>query len=155
VTGIRPVLFLDIDRVLSPIHDTSTWSDYTTIASPYGDVPVSPRLLGVVGALPADIVYVTDWGDDAHIFDRFLGRDDTTVAARIERDHWWKTAAVAAYLSAHPGTRAFIHVDDHLDDDRIADLHRIAAGRPHQPVVPEDGLTEANLDQMRAFLDSV
>ncbi len=147
-----PVLFLDIDRVLSPIHDTSAWSDYVTAGSPYGDVPVSPRLLAAVGALPVHIVYVTDWGADASLFDRFLGRDDTEVAARVPGDGWWKTHAVAHYLAGHANVGAFIHADDHLDEERVADLDRIAEGRPHLTVIPDDGLTRAHIEAMQAFL---
>lgn len=152
MTSIRPVLFLDIDRTLLPIRNTSAWPDYTTIESPYGFVPMSPRLLSAIGGLPAHIVYVTDWGADAKMFDQHLGRDDTEVAARAVGDSWWKTQAIADYLHAHPEVDAFIHADDHLTTDRIRTLRRIAGERDHLTVVPKDGFTPEHVTRIRNFL---
>ncbi|MGW8431575.1 HAD domain-containing protein [Curtobacterium citreum] len=147
------VLFLDIDRVLLPIHDTTAWPDYTTIDSPYGDVPMSPRLLAAVGALPARIVYITDWQDNAKLLDVHLGRTDSEVVHRTSGDGWWKTRAVADYLAAHPDVGAVIHADDHLSiDDRENDLTHVAAHRPHLAVISEDGLTPEHVAVMEAFL---
>lgn len=152
---MRPVLFLDIDRTLLPIHNATAWPDYQDIESPYGDVPMSPRLLTAVGMLPAHVVYVTDWQENAKLLDVHLGRTDTEVAPRTIGDGWWKTHAIADYLAAHPDVPAFIHADDHLDDDRIADLDRIAAGRPHLTVIPDDGLTPAHIKTMETFLTAL
>lgn len=149
------VLFLDVDRTLLPIHDTSAWPDYTTISSPYGDVPMSPRLLSAVGALPTRIVYVTDWGADAQLLDRHLGRTDTEVADRVNGDGWWKTHAIAAYLNTHPSVTAVVHADDHLTDERTADLTRIAAGRPLLTVTPVDGLTPTGIRAIQEFLTTL
>jgi len=148
----RAALFLDIDRVLLPIEDTSAWPDYTVIDSPCGTVPMSPRLLAAVGALPARIVYVTDWQADAKLLDVHLNRTDTEVAARQVVDGWWKTRAIADYLASHPDVGTFIHADDHLHEERLEDLDRIAAGRPHLGVVPADGLTPADIAAMQRFL---
>ncbi|WIE81200.1 HAD domain-containing protein [Curtobacterium sp. MCSS17_016] len=148
----RAVLFLDIDRVLLPFQDTTAWPDYTVIDSPYGDVPMSPRLLAVVGALPARIVYVTDWQADAKLLDVHLGRADTEVAVRTAGNGWWKTRAIADYLTSNPDVKTFIHADDHLHEDRLADLDRIADSRPHLTVVPVDGLTPADVAVMQRFL---
>lgn len=114
---------------------------------------MSPRLLAAVGALPARIVYVTDWQENAKLLDVHLGRTGTEVVHRTAGDGWWKTRAVADYLAAHPTVGAVVHADDHLYiDDRESDLTHVAAHRPHLAVIPEDGLAPEHVAAMEAFL---
>lgn len=158
MTPPRPVLFLDIDRTLLPIHDTSTWDDYISLDSSFVGVPVpvSPRLLAAVGALPADIVYVTDWQERAHDWDALLGRRDTVFLERdLSMDGWWKLAAIDTWLTTHQGVTRFVHADDHLATDNrpelLADIAR-THGCSHLAIIPEDGLTPEDMREMKEFL---
>ncbi|WIB65312.1 hypothetical protein [Curtobacterium sp. MCBD17_040] len=147
------VLFLDIDRTLSPIADLTAWPEYSAVPSPFGDVFVASALAEALGSLPAHIVYVTDW-DDPHIFDAVIGRTDTETGVRGPSDSWWKVDCIDRWLSAHRSVVRFVHADAHLNENRRATLARIAQrhGCEHLAVTPTDGLTPDHLDHIIGFL---
>lgn len=160
VGGVRTVVFLDVDRVLSPIHETAAWADMVRVDdAPFPNVHVSPGLLGRLGALDAVLVFVTDWQDAAVLFERFLGRQ-VPYLPWVESAGWWKHDAIVSFLGSHPEVTRVVVADDHLtrryDDGSNNAARLIAAIDPAVQVLlvaPEDGLTADELAGIEAFVN--
>ncbi|AZZ54922.1 type IV secretory system conjugative DNA transfer family protein [Rathayibacter iranicus] len=159
------VLFLDVDRTVSPIVRSDDWHDFRTIADvPGGAAWISDTMLGRLGDLPATVVWLSDWEAEAGpALNEPLGQPAHSLT-RNDADEdlgWWKVGAVARFLREHPQVTSFAVADDHLgtlDDlgisrgDLIADVARQSGARVAL-ITPEDGLTSSDVERLAAFFD--
>jgi S-DNA-T family DNA segregation ATPase FtsK/SpoIIIE len=118
------VIFLDVDGVIAPIaslQGDADWAPWEThIVAGIGEVGVSPAMLNAIGQAPASIVWTTDWNDDANTaFHDEIGRGHLPVIRAGEGDDhgWWKIGAAEAYVTAHPGIRRVLWIDDKLTEE--------------------------------------
>jgi hypothetical protein len=101
------LVVVDVDGVVSPVHGTTRWADDVTAGHVFGDVHVSPTLVGHLDALAAvpgvSCLWLSDWTADMRAaMDPFPGggwpalhRDDAPSGAR----GWWKLTALEGWLA--------------------------------------------------------
>ncbi len=158
--GGRPLLFLDVDGPLIPFG-----SGAPPARGPLTDAghPLLGRLDLTVGArllaLPCELVWATTWQHEANdtIAPR-LGLPRLPVVPWPEQDDGtpaprglhWKTR----HLSAWAGPRPFVWLDDEIGatDRTWTEAAHPAPALLHR-VDPTKGLTEADLEAVRAWLD--
>lgn len=134
VDGGDTVVFLDVDGVLAPVDGVlAGWGDFQVVdADGRGHVKVSAEMLARLGGLPASVVWLTGWEDDAETaFGPMLGRRCTVLHGSGESEFgWWKIDAAVAWLDEHPEVAAVVWVDDELDARDELDV-------PHRDVVAD------------------
>lgn len=117
------VVFLDVDGVLVPLRSLTgdpAWGPWAPEpVSGMGVVGVSAAQLHAVGTLPAQLVWATDWVDDANaVLGARIGRGPLHVCQRRDGagSDWWKLGAITAWLAGNPGARRAVWVDDKIGD---------------------------------------
>jgi hypothetical protein len=134
VDGDDTVVFLDVDGVLAPVDGVLTgWGDFQLVdADGRGHVQVSAGMLVRLGGLPASVVWLTGWEDDAEtVFGPMLGRRCAVLHGSGESAFgWWKIDAAVGWLDEHPEVAKVVWVDDELDVCDELDV-------PHRDVVAD------------------
>lgn len=159
------VVLLDVDGVLAPISGSLTgWDDGVEVdAQGRGPVTVSPAMLARVGRLPAELVWATDWEEDAQeAFGSRLGRSCAALRSAGEESFgWWKIDAIDAWLEANPQVVKVVFADDELValDELDTPFGEVLAevltarGVDHLLVVPDGAsLSPADLEGIESFL---
>lgn len=159
------VVFLDVDGTTSPLgdHIADAWGDQIDLDSPsFPHVLASPTLLRQIGALPAQIIWLTDWENPTKTFTPALmgthGTYENLTRPHRTDSNWWKSTAALAWLDAHPTVRTVVWCDDHLNSERgrrstlVNEL--TTRGIRHKLVIPakSTGLTPAHLASIARFL---
>ncbi len=158
------VVFLDVDGVIAPLAgDLDGWVDGALVdGQGRGRVQASGAMLARLGRLPAQVVWATDWEDDApRAFGAALGRDCEAVTPAGDLFGWWKLDAIVAWLDSHPLVTRVVFVDDKLDDlddlevsfrEVLEDL-LASRGLDHTLLVPAAGaLSPGELNEIEQFL---
>ena len=116
-------VFVDVDGVLVPLRSLTgdpAWGAWAPESvSALGVVGVSALQLHAVGKLPAQLVWATDWVDDANdVLGARVGRGHLPVCHRRDGRgfDWWKLGAITSWLAGNPGTRRVVWVDDKIGD---------------------------------------
>lgn len=161
------VIFLDVDGVIAPFinhADLLASGEHMRIEVPgRGTFAYSPTVLARIAAMPAPVVWSTNWDTDAdEAFGALIPGALDTMPYVGEESGWWKLDAAAAWLKSHPQVRRVIWVDDMLCDedellgitymDEAAELLE-SLGIEVQFIVPEPdhGLDGDELELMEAF----
>lgn len=149
-----PRLYLDVDRVVAPVGMPADWEDAEPVQAPVGTAWFSPTMLQRLTEHPVDLVWVTSWGEQAmETFAPFLGggvRQVRCCDPGRESDGWWKADAVAQDLAEHPTMGPVAWLDDHHTKFE-ADGDAAIAGVHALKIAPDDGLTPAEADRVRAW----
>lgn len=117
-------------------------------------VPVSPRMLAEVAALPVERLWLTTWCDEANTaLCPLIGWEPAEFLPRNASPGWWKLDAL---LEAQPAGEPFIWCDDELGfRQRDGDIRRRldSLGAPYLLIAPPErsGLRPEDLERMRAF----
>ena len=161
------VIFLDVDGVIAPFinhADLLASGEHVRLEVPgRGTFAYSPSVLGRIAAMPAPVVWATNWDTDAsEAFGALIPGALDTMPYVGEESGWWKLDAAAAWLKSHPQVRRVIWVDDMLCDedellgitymDEAAELLE-GLGVEVQFIVPEpdNGLDSDELEMMESF----
>ena len=152
----RPVVFLDVDGVLSPVVPHSdAWTDWERVENIPFHLVLSRKMAGRIAQLDAEVVWLTTWEHDANaVVAEFLGWQPHDVLERSgDEERWWKLDAITERIEKEP--RPFVWVDDELEHrKRDVEPWLRSVEVPVLPLSPraEVGLTEAELDQIEAFV---
>jgi hypothetical protein len=118
------VVFLDVDGALVPLRSLTgdpEWGDWAPESVPgMGVLGVSAPQLHAVGTLPAQLVWATDWVDDANdVLGSRIGRGSLHVCQRREGAgcDWWKLGAITSWLADNEDVRRVVWIDDKIGED--------------------------------------
>lgn len=154
--GRGPVVFLDVDGVLSPVAPgSSAWDDWELVDDSPFHLVLSRRMAERIRDLDAEVVWLTTWEHDANaVVAEVLAWDPNDVVVRRDTGtEWWKLVAIAERIEADP--RPFVWVDDELER-RKREVERWLRGLDVPALAisprPEVGLTAAELEQIEEFV---
>lgn len=150
------LVVVDVDGVVTPVHGTTRWADDVTAGHLFGDVHVSPALVGHLDTLAAvpgvSCLWLTDWSPDLRArMDPFPGRTWpalTRDAAPPGARGWWKLTALEEWLTdrleeAGPGGGKDIFRSVAWLDDDLRSGSRAAACRRRLGALGVDALLVA------------
>lgn len=149
----RATVYLDVDGVLLPTsHDAHPDFEWRSAAD---GSRWAPEVVSDLAGLPAEVVWLTTWQEEANTFlCPLFGWDPLPVCRRRPEVIWWKFEAL---LRDHPGG-PFVWIDDELDQ-RLTDNTTIrprldAIGTPYLLVspAPRRGMDRVELQRVAEFL---
>ncbi|WP_043258803.1 HAD domain-containing protein [Streptomyces prunicolor] len=163
------LLFLDVDGTLLPFGASRPYPVYEPeFAPPVAAAPplltrIDPSLGPRLAALRCELVWATTWMDDANVcVAPWLGlpqlplvdwpdpAEESAGGSPVSGLHW-KTRPLVAWAAGRP----FIWVDDEIRD---ADRDWVTAHHPERALLHRVdhryGITDADLDAVRAWLDA-
>lgn len=166
-SSVRPVVFLDVDGTIATLVDPA--NDYSDprvawATDPATGVRYNPAVVAWIHELDglAEVRWLTAWTDRAATelapalglpaFPAILFNE------HLYRELDWKHSAVLAQLIEEPG-RPVLWLDDEVAYGGALDQlipHALGTGTPFLAVRPtlSDGITEAHMLRIRAFLGS-
>lgn len=149
------IIFLDIDGVLNALGGkrSSDWPDAKKHEVLYDgqhiELWLSRELGDRLASLPATIVWVTTWQDEAWKVGDIVGIN----AAYLPLGKGWKLHAVGEYLGRAPAP--FVWIDDYeVDDWSESTLRDVYPDLPMLLVSPasHSGITRSQLDDIERFV---
>ena len=152
---MRPVVYLDVDGAVSALSPTHGFGDGLPFELFGDELILSDRLGARLGALDADLRWLTTWGADANLIGAAMKLPDLPVAGLPPLDATaggpWKFDVVRAQVEVERRPFAWI------DDEAIPAITAAWAESMGVPCLlvepdPERGLTPAELDAVEAFL---
>lgn len=152
---MRPVVYLDVDGAVSALSPTHGFGDGLPFELFGDELILSERLGARLGALDAELRWLTTWGADANLIAAAMGLPDLPVAGLPPMDATaggpWKFEVVQAQVDLERRPFAWI------DDEAIpleAEAWAASIGVPCLLIEPDPdrGLTPAGLDAVEAFV---
>ena len=153
--GTRPVLYLDVDGAVSALSPAHGFGDGLAFDLFGDELVLSERLGAHLGALDADLRWLTTWGADANLIAAAMDLPDLPVAGLPPMDAAaggpWKFEVVRGQVDLE--RRPFVWIDDEaipLETEAWA----ASIGVPCLLIEPDPdrGLTPADLDAVEAFI---
>lgn len=150
-------IYLDVDGALSPfdpVQHQPGWQ-YRTVRAAGMHVEYSPNLVSALRNLPAEIVWLTSWEDDAAIsLAPMIGLPNYRVlhpsggheGSEVE-EHWWKLNALQ-----NDDPTEFYWFDDELDTNFSAQHWTTRRGGHWISPNRFTGITAAHLQQLTDWL---
>lgn len=146
-----PILLLDIDGVLAPLHSIpESIPQHHITTNPYMNWVVREETatwLRTLHQANIPIRWASTWESDSNLLTQALNLPDIShlPLPRQVTDEWMKLAAVKKFVYAQPTDRQIVWIDDEIDDaarnwaSTICNLHIL---------VPDSrtGLTEAEME---------
>jgi hypothetical protein len=161
LAGPRPVVLLGVDGVLNvvgaAVPGPDTFTDFRRTRCMGFRIMYSPEMGRRLGALDADIMWLTTWREDANVWIAPLfGWPEHEVLDGEDGDGagWWKSDAAHGYVEEHQ--RPFVGLDDDLGAaKRLGEVEWLAGcAVPHLCISPstEVGLRPSHLDLIERFV---
>ncbi|HUY23726.1 MAG TPA: HAD domain-containing protein [Candidatus Saccharimonadales bacterium] len=163
--GVRPLLILDVDGVISPIAGAhmgplpDTWSEWRRAPSIRMPVYFAPHMVLHLTSLPVERIWCSTWEKEV---DEFGLSNDLGWAGQpflrlpAPSRPWNKLVAVREHLSSQPD-RPFVWVDD--DPRMVSSGMRWARTiqTPHLLVHPEKkvGLTPHHVGRIERWVETI
>jgi hypothetical protein len=152
---VTPILFLDVDGVMSPMGGPSAaWNDWEKVTLNGYRLVLSRAMAQRLADLPVEIVWLTSWRQRANThIGSWLGWPTHEVVDPGDAADplYWKLFAVQAHIDK--GGDTFVWIDDDLWYMAPL-LVSTAANHPHLLIAPDwcMGLTPEHLDSVERFL---
>lgn len=152
-----PLLFLDVDGVLSPMSlGAPTWGDWKIVEGSPFHLLLSRTMAARIAALGVDLAWLTTWQHDANrVVGALLGWPPHPVLEPGDppAERWWKLGSIEAWLA--DDLRPFVWVDDELEARApLIDPWAAELTVPHLLVSPDPdvGLTPDELATIGGFV---
>lgn len=152
---MRPVVYLDVDGAVSALSPTHGFGDGLPFELFGDELILSERLGARLGALDADLRWLTTWGADANLIGAAMDLTDLPVAGLPPMDATaggpWKFDVVRGQVTLE--RRPFVWIDDEAIPPDASDwAHSIGVPCLLIEPDPDRGLTPADIDAVEAFI---
>ena len=154
--GVRPVVYLDVDGVVSALAPTHGFGDGAPFELFGDELTLSERLGDRLRCLDAELRWLTTWGAEANPIGAAMDLPDLPVAGLAPMDATaggpWKFEVVRAQVELE--RRPFVWIEDEAIPPE-AEPWAAEIGVPCLLTEPDPdrGLTPAELDAVEAFVD--